>query len=70
MVRELSAAGYLQQKTGTGRQKPILFTRKGEKLMSEVRRILAQLDDVLVEQTGKAALKKAISVLEGIKISN
>ena len=67
MVRELAEAGYLEQKEGVGRQKQILFTKKGEKLMSEVRKILADLDSVLIDQEGEAILKKAIKVLEKMK---
>lgn len=69
-VRELCEAGYLEQGEGAGRQKQILFTMKGERLMSDVREILAELDAVLVEQMGGTALEKAIGVLEGIKIPN
>lgn len=67
MVRELGEAGYLEQKEGAGKQKEILFTKKGERLMSEVRKILATLDRVLIEQEGEAALKKTIRVLGNIK---
>jgi len=66
-VRDLCEAGYLEQVEGRGRQKQILFTKEGERLMSEVRKILAQLDKLLIKQTGEAALKKAIRVLESME---
>lgn len=46
-VRELSDAGYLEQTDGPGKTKPILFTERGEFLMSAVRSALADLDRVL-----------------------
>lgn len=49
-VKELCKLGYLIQQTGEGKQKKILFTPKGEQLMSDARQLLAYLDDVLYEQ--------------------
>lgn len=49
-VKELCKLGYLMQQPGEGKQKKILFTPKGEQLMSDARQLLADLDDVLCEQ--------------------
>ncbi|MEX2515333.1 MAG: MarR family transcriptional regulator [Gammaproteobacteria bacterium] len=64
MVREMSEAGYLEQTEGSGKQKKIIFTRKGELLMAEVRNILLSLDSLLQKNTSEAALKKMIRTLE------
>jgi len=65
-VKELSHLGYLEQVPGKGKQKQIVFTAAGEQLMSEVRAILAQLDELFDEQLGEQALGEAISMLDAI----
>jgi DNA-binding MarR family transcriptional regulator len=65
-VKELCHVGYLEQVAGPGRQKQILFTAKGERLMADVRRLLARLDQVLAERTGEAKLRATIATLEVI----
>jgi len=65
-VKELSHLGYLEQVPGKGKQKQIVFTTAGEQLMSEVRAILAQLDELLHEQLGEQALGEAIATLDAI----
>ena len=44
-VKQLSALGYLQQIEGQGKQKQIVFTQRGEYLMADSRKLLAELDD-------------------------
>jgi DNA-binding MarR family transcriptional regulator len=65
-VKELCSLGYLEQRPGKGKQKPIRFTVAGEQLMANVRAILAHLDEQLHEQVGEAALSEAITTLEAI----
>ncbi len=65
-VKELCRVGYLEQIEGKGKTKQILFTASGERLIAEVRQLLAQLDKVLYKKTGKAALQETISTLESI----
>lgn len=67
MVREMSEAGYLEQTEGSGKQKKINFTRKGERLMSEVRKILLSLDRLLQKNTSETALKKTIQMMATIE---
>lgn len=66
-VKELCRVGYLEQIEGAGKQKPILFTAAGERLIAEVRELLAGLDEVIGEQIGEAALLEAITTLEAIQ---
>jgi DNA-binding MarR family transcriptional regulator len=65
-VKELCGIGYLEQIEGPGRQKRILFTASGERLMSDVRKILARLDETLCARVGENALMEAICTLEAI----
>ncbi len=65
-VKELSHLGYLEQVSSQGKQKQIVFTAEGEQLMSEIRAILAQLDQLLDEQLGEQALGDAIATLDAI----
>lgn len=65
-VKELSEAGYLIQGTGPGKLKPIKFTLKGEKLMSEVRQILADMDQELNRAVGKKGLKNLVRELDSL----
>jgi len=65
-VKELSEAGYLIQGTGPGKLKPIEFTLKGEKLMSEVRQILAEMDRELNKTAGKKNLKDLVRELDAL----
>ncbi len=67
-VKELSHLGYLEQIPGKGKQKQIVFTAAGEQLMSEVRVILAQLDELFYKQLGEKALGEAIATLEAIAV--
>lgn len=66
IVKELCAAGYLIQADGKGKQKQILYTELGEKLIAESRKILSQLDSSLSKELGKTPLKVTISRLERV----
>lgn len=66
-VKGLCRVGYLEQIEGPGKQKRILFTASGEQLMSDVRMLLAQLDETLCEKIGEAALLETIFTLEAIR---
>jgi DNA-binding MarR family transcriptional regulator len=63
-VKELCRAGYLEQAEGPGKQKQILFTEKGERLMSSARSALAELDRLFVAQVGETALGEMAERLE------
>ena len=63
-VRELSERGYLEQVPGKGRRKQILFTERGEWLMSSVRRELADLDGVLSRRLGEGQVKALAEKME------
>jgi DNA-binding MarR family transcriptional regulator len=65
-VRELGQAGYLEQQRGSGKQKQILFTAQGERLMSDVRQCLAELDAALGREVSARALNGTVRTLEAI----
>lgn len=46
-VKELCRLGYLEQINGTGKQKEIHFTELGERLMSDARQMLSDVDEIL-----------------------
>lgn len=56
-VRQFCELGYLRQVDGEGKQKKILFTQSGEKLMSDSRRLLAELDLIILEELGDTVLE-------------
>jgi len=66
-VKELCQAGYLEQTEGVGRQKQILFTEKGELLMSAARLALAELDQVFIKRFGEAMVEEMTGQLEALK---
>lgn len=66
-VKELCSIGYLEQQAGTGKQKQIVFTEIGERLMSDARQLLAELDKKLHKTIGKKKVNDAIECLELIK---
>lgn len=65
-VKELCQMGYLEQVEARGKQKQILFTATGERLMSDVRQLLAQMDSALKKQVGATTLRETLSTLETI----
>ena len=66
-VKELCNANYLEQREGVGKQKQIIFTKTGELLMSDTRRLLAGIDGVLDKEMGEIQLKATVSNLENIQ---
>lgn len=66
-VKELSRLGYLEQVEGVGRQKQILFTCNGERLISDARQLLSELDEALVSTLGGKAVSSAIKKLDTIR---
>ena len=55
-VKGLVQLGFLQQVAGEGKQKQILFTERGEHLMSDARQVLAELDTLLEQHYDANAL--------------
>ena len=65
-VKEFCRIGYLEQVAGVGKQKEILFTEKGEHLMSDARLILAEIDSIFLKKLEKDTLKKTVAGLAEI----
>lgn len=65
-VKELCRLGYLEQLDGQGKQKQIQFTESGECLISEARKVLADLDERLYKRFGKNNVSNVISDMENI----
>ncbi|WP_233402836.1 MarR family transcriptional regulator [Marinomonas transparens] len=65
-VKELSRLGYLDQKEGAGKQKEIHFTEAGEYLMSDARKLLAEVDDVLFKYSESNKPEKIMSEMNVI----
>lgn len=66
-VRHFCQLGYLEQVESTGKQKKIIFTRSGEQLMSDSRRLLAELDGIIAEELGDAILAATETGLKDIQ---
>lgn len=66
-VKELCRAGYLEQAEGIGKQKQILFTEEGERLMSTARTVLADLDRVFIEHFSETLVEEMTLRLEALK---
>jgi DNA-binding MarR family transcriptional regulator len=66
-VKELCQAGYLELAGGVGKQKQILFTEKGERLMSTARLALADLDQFFIKHFSEDLLEEMIIRLETLK---
>lgn len=66
-VKDLARRGYLEQVDGPGKQKRIEFTERGERLMADVRCVLADLDDDLGAAVGRDRLEETIATLEAIE---
>lgn len=65
-VRQFCHLGYLEQSSGPGRQKRILFTQHGEQLIADARRVLATLDKQLGARIGAAALADLLTATESV----
>lgn len=66
-VKELVRLGYLEQLKAQGKKKPILFTEKGEHLMSDARCLLAELDQQLCKAMGPGALEDLVGKLDTVQ---
>ena len=66
-VKELCRIGYLKQVDGKGKQKQILFTELGEHLMSDSRKLLAELDRILCDQLDRSSLQLTVEKLKSIQ---
>jgi hypothetical protein len=66
-VKELCSIGYLEQRAGIGKQKEIVFTETGELLMSEARKLLADVDKILTKEMGSTQLKSMITHLNSVQ---
>ncbi|MGV2831759.1 MarR family transcriptional regulator [Myxosarcina sp. GI1(2024)] len=66
-VKDLCCVGYLKQVDGKGKQKQILFTELGENLMSDSRKLLAELDEILCEKLDRATLEETVERLKHIQ---
>jgi DNA-binding MarR family transcriptional regulator len=66
-VAHFCRLGYLEQREGGGRQKTILFTGLGERLMADARRLLAGLDRELRAEVGTRALSRTVARLETLR---
>jgi DNA-binding MarR family transcriptional regulator len=65
-VKGLCLAGYLEQVDDIGKQKKITFTETGEQLMSEARKLLADIDKTLNAQLSERSISTTISNLNEI----
>jgi len=65
-VRELSNLGYLEQRKGKGRQKEILFTDKGQKLISDTRASLLEMDKYLKKINKGDQLDQMMPMMEDL----
>ena len=63
-VKELCNKGYLEQIEGVGKQKEILFTKLGESLISDSRKILADIDATLVNKLKKGSIETTLKTME------
>src|SRR6056297_931781 len=59
-VAQFCRLGYLEQISGTGRGKRIVFTTRGEALMADARRELAARDAVLEKRVGDSSLEQLV----------
>jgi len=66
-VKELCNKGYLKQLDSTGKQKQILFTKKGELLIAESRMILSDIDKTLTHSIQAKSLVDTLKVMNSIR---
>ncbi len=66
-VKELCLIGYLHQVESEGNRKQILFTKQGEKLIEDTRKLLAKLDKTIENSIGSVAFKTIIKQLDKIR---
>jgi len=66
-VKDLCLAGYLEQIDGIGKQKKIIFTTTGELLMSDARKLLVDIDKILIEKLGQNTISSTVTNLNRIQ---
>lgn len=66
-VKELCSKGYLDQIESTGKQKQITFTKKGEHLMSESRKVLNNIDKILTKTIKPKSLETTVAVMHSMR---
>lgn len=66
-VKDLCIANYLEQVDGVGKQKKILFTETGELLMSDARKLLADVDNILANELGQDTIATTVKNLKAIQ---
>jgi len=64
-VKELSNLGYLEQRDDGSRQKAIFFTDKGQKLISDARASLLEIDGYLKKDYTKSQIDQMMSMIAG-----
>ena len=65
-VKELCELGYLLQEKPVGKQKAIVFTLHGERLISECRNTLANFDEKLKLKLGGKDLNQLLKGIEDV----
>lgn len=68
-VKQLTLLGYLQQVEGQGKQKQIVFTEKGELLMADSRRLLADLDGKIACTVDGPSLQLTLDQLSKVALT-
>ena len=66
-VKGLCLAGYLEQTDDVGKQKKITFTDTGELLMSDARKLLADIDKSLTTQLSQKSITTTVNNLNKIQ---
>lgn len=66
-VKELNRLGYLEQLDGPGKQRKIVFTLRGEQLISAARQILFELDNILCDAGDSSQILDVLSQLKNIE---
>lgn len=66
-VKGLCHLGYLEQREAKGKQKEIVFTVRGESLISTARQLLADVDSILVEELGNDSIDATFANFDWIK---
>jgi DNA-binding MarR family transcriptional regulator len=67
-VKGLCLAGYLEQVDDIGKQKKIIFTENGERLMSDSRQLLADIDKTLTKQLSQVTITSTVTSLNKIQM--
>lgn len=67
-IKDLCAIGYLQQVDDGGKQKPVVFTKTGENLIADARKVLADIDCALQQTIPLSELQNTLSVLASVQV--